>query len=63
MAENLAAAGLKSLVQVASTRQLGQHSTATLATTWQPDLGLGLQLSTARQLSQAWHGEVLPRVS
>ncbi len=59
--------GLKTLVQAQSTRQLGEHTTATLATTWQPDLGFGLQLGTGRQLSRHWHGEgnwiVGPRVA
>ena len=61
------AAGLKTLVQLQSTRQLGEHASATLATTWQPDLGFGMQLGTARQLSTHWHGEgnwvVGPRVA
>jgi hypothetical protein len=60
-------AGLKTLLQLQSTRQLGEHASATLATTWQPDLGFGLQLGTARQLSTHWHGEgnwiVGPRVA
>lgn len=42
--------GLQNLVQVTSTRQFGNDTTASLTATWQPDAGPGLQLATQRKL-------------
>ena len=49
--------GLKTLVSIQSTRQLDEVTSASLALTWQPDLGPGLQLSTSRQLTNAISGQ------
>ncbi|KAK9804851.1 hypothetical protein WJX72_008677 [[Myrmecia] bisecta] len=53
-----AMAGLKSLVSVQSTRQLSQYSSASLAASWQPGGGVGLQLLTTRQLTPSTAGEL-----
>ena len=42
---------------VQSTRQLSPHTSATVAASWQPESGLGLQVSSARQLSEHASGE------
>lgn len=44
-------AGLKTFASVQSTRQLSQHTSAGLGVTWQPRVGLGLQLVSSRELS------------
>lgn len=54
--EATAMLGLKSLVSVTSNRQLSQYSQASLTTTYTRQDGLGLQLSTSRQLSQSMTG-------
>ncbi len=49
-------AGLKSLASLQSTRQLDERTAASLALTWQPGLGAGLQLQTNRQLTERVQG-------
>ena len=44
-------AGLKTFASVQSTRQLSEHTSAGLGATWQPGVGLGLQLVSSRELS------------
>ncbi len=51
-----AAAGLKSLASLQSTRQLDERTAASLALTWQPGLGAGLQLHSTRQLTERVNG-------
>lgn len=50
--------GLQSLLSVQSSYQLSQHSTAALALTYQQGAGLGMQVSTSRQLSPKHKGEL-----
>ena len=50
-------AGLKSLASLQSTRQLDDRTAASVALTWQPGLGTGLQLQTNRQLTERVQGE------
>ncbi|BDA50839.1 DnaJ homolog subfamily C member 11 [Coccomyxa sp. Obi] len=45
------ALGLKTFASVQSTRQLSEHTSAGLGVTWQPRVGLGLQLLSSRELS------------
>ena len=49
-------AGLKTLVSLQSTRQLDEATSASLGLTWQPEVGVGLQLSTSRQLTDSVSG-------
>lgn len=53
--------GLKTLLSVQSTRQLDESTTASLALTWQPEVGIGLQLNTSRQLTDSVSGAPPPR--
>jgi len=55
-AQPSAAAGLKSLASLQSTRQLDERTAASLALTWQPGLGAGLQLHSTRQLTERVNG-------
>ena len=48
--------GLKSLASLQSTRQLDEHTAASVALTWQPGVGAGLQLQTNRQLTERLQG-------
>ena len=50
--------GLRTLVSVSSSVQLSSAANATIAASWQPNRGLGLQLITTRQLGDATHGEL-----
>ncbi len=43
-----AAAGLKSLLSASSGVQLSQHAHASLTATWQPHVGMGLQVRRTR---------------
>lgn len=52
-----AAVGLRSLLSVSTTVQLTPYDTGTLALNWQPRRGLGLQVSSTRQLGDATTGE------
>eukprot|EP00887_Chlorella_sp_A99_P006975 scaffold2.g6975.t1 len=52
-----AAVGLKTLLSVQSSMPLSDVSTGTLAASWQPRAGLGLQFISQRQLSARWSGE------
>lgn len=44
-------AGLKSFVSGTATRQLGEHTSADVTTSWHPQAGVGLSLTTSRRLS------------
>ena len=52
-----AVVGLRTLLSAQTSVQLTPNSTATLATTWQPKVGPGLQFITTRQLSERTQGE------
>ena len=51
-------AGLKTLLSVQTSTQLSPNSGATLAASWQPNRGLGLQLVTNMQLGESTSGEL-----
>ena len=51
-------AGLRTLLSAQTTVQLSPESTGTLATSWQPGRGVGLQILTNRQLGDATNGEL-----
>lgn len=50
--------GLQSLLSVQSSYQLSKHSAASMAVTYQHGAGLGMQVSTSRQLTARSKGEV-----
>lgn len=49
-----AAAGLKTLLSASSGVQLSQHAHAGLTATWQPQMGMGLQVGTAARDGRGW---------
>jgi DnaJ family protein C protein 11 len=51
-------AGLKTLVSAQTSVQLSPLAGATMAASWQPGKGLGLQVITSRQLGDATNGEI-----
>jgi hypothetical protein len=52
-----AALGLQTLLSAQHSVQLSPVASATLAATWQPRVGAGVQFTTTRQLSDSWQGE------
>lgn len=52
-----AVVGLRSLLSVSTAVQLTPYDTGTLSVNWQPRRGLGLQVSSMRQLGEATTGE------
>jgi len=50
--------GLRSVLQLTSTRQLSQRSSASLTASWTPEAGVGLEVSSHRQISDAVAGEL-----
>jgi len=55
-------AGLKTFVSTSATRQLGEHTSASVTSSWSPQAGLGLSLSTSRQLSPQTETDLLFQV-
>ncbi len=51
-----AVVGLRTLFSLTSTRQLSPYSSASLTSTWSAQDGVGLQLSTSRQLFSSSQG-------
>ena len=51
-------AGLKSFISASATRELGEFTSASVSTSWHPQAGLGLSLTTARRLSQQTESEL-----
>jgi len=51
-------AGLKTLLSAQTTVQLSSMAGATMAASWQPGKGVGLQIVTSRQLGDATNGEI-----
>jgi DnaJ homolog subfamily C member 11 len=51
-------AGLKTLVSAQTSVQLSPLAGATMAASWQPGKGVGLQIITSRQLGDATNGEI-----
>jgi DnaJ family protein C protein 11 len=51
-------AGLKTLISAQTSVQLSPLAGATMAASWQPGKGMGLQIITSRQLGDATNGEI-----
>ena len=51
MANTIFSAGLKTFVSATATRHLGEHTSASLTSSWHPQAGLGMSMSTSRQLT------------
>jgi hypothetical protein len=50
-------AGLKQLLMLHSSQRLSEHTSAALAVTWQPQVGLGMQFTNTRQLTESVQGD------
>ena len=51
-------AGLKSFVSLQSTRKLGENTSASLGLSWHPKAGVGLHITSSRQLSASVDADV-----
>ena len=52
-----ASTGLRSLLSLTSTRQISEHSTASLTGTWSAAEGTGMELSVSRQITESVSGD------